>query len=252
MATSLSARSIIASTLLGTHPPELPGRLLVALAAKFGVSEGAARVALSRMVDRGELTNSDAVYRLAGHLLDRQRRQDTSLVGAQHPWDGRWDQAVVLGPAEPGHRSARRASLAALKMAELREGVWLRPANLDPQRLPDEPVRAAADLLWAHVVVADGAELAARLWDLAGWARTATELTAAMTAAGEQLAKDDDDALAPGFELSAAVLRHFVADPQLPESLLPDDWPGSGLRAAYRDFDEQYRAHLRRFFRAQR
>ena len=51
----LSARSVIASTLLGTVPPRLPGRLLVAFAGEFGIQAGTTRTALSRMVDRGEL-----------------------------------------------------------------------------------------------------------------------------------------------------------------------------------------------------
>ena len=35
------------------------------------------------------------------------------------------------------------------------------------------------------------------------------------------LAPDGPDELAPGFELSAAVLRHLQADPLLPAELLP-------------------------------
>ena len=42
----LTARSIIASTLLGTHPPVLRGQLMVRLVELFGVPEGTTRVAL--------------------------------------------------------------------------------------------------------------------------------------------------------------------------------------------------------------
>ncbi len=51
----LTARSIVASALLGTHPPVLRGQLLVRLGELFGVAEGTTRVALSRMVAAGEL-----------------------------------------------------------------------------------------------------------------------------------------------------------------------------------------------------
>jgi phenylacetic acid degradation operon negative regulatory protein len=36
--------------------------------------------------------------------------------------------------------------------------------------------------------------------------------------------------------VAAAMVRHLLTDPVLPEELLPADWPGSRLRAAYNDF----------------
>jgi phenylacetic acid degradation operon negative regulatory protein len=50
--------------------------------------------------------------------------------------------------------------------------------------------------------------------------------------------------LAPGFVLSASVLRHFQADPLLPDELLPADWPGRSLRREYDAWDVAYRAVL--------
>lgn len=249
--TSLSARSLVASTLLGTHPPELPGRLLVALAARFGIAEGTARVALSRMVDRGELTNRDGTYALSGHLLARQQRQDTSRHHAVREWGGSWVLAVVTGPAGASQRAARRTSLTTLKLAELREGVWVRPDNLDPDRLSDEVVWEAPDVLWGTADLdVDHADLVAELWDLDGWAATASRLVEALQGDTARLRATTDAELAPGFELSAAVLRHFVADPALPAELLPEQWPGPALHQAYDAFDAEYRGHLRRFFRS--
>ena len=46
----LTARSVLASALLGMDPPELPVSQLVRLTGLFGISENRARVALSRMV----------------------------------------------------------------------------------------------------------------------------------------------------------------------------------------------------------
>ena len=60
----------------------------------------------------------------------------------------------------------------------------------------------------------------------------------------------DTRALAPGFVMSAAVLRHFQADPLLPSELLPARWPGAALRDEYDRFDAAYRAVLREWFRA--
>jgi phenylacetic acid degradation operon negative regulatory protein len=38
------------------------------------------------------------------------------------------------------------------------------------------------------------------------------------------------------FVTAAAMVRHILTDPVLPEELLPEDWPGMRLRAAYNDF----------------
>ena len=56
--------------------------------------------------------------------------------------------------------------------------------------------------------------------------------------------------LADAFLLDAAVLRHVQADPQLPAELLPDDWPGVGLRNQYTDFHRVFRHAWRRYQRA--
>src|ERR1700704_5982819 len=97
----LSPRSLIGSLLLGMRPPRMPGSRLVEWCALFGVAEGTARVALSRMVDRGELTASDGTYELAGQLRRRQPAQDWSLAPDLAPWDGAW----LLGVVTPGPRS---------------------------------------------------------------------------------------------------------------------------------------------------
>ena len=85
----LTARSVMASALLGMDPPELPVAQLVRLTGLFGISENRARVALSRMVAAGEATSDGAGhYRLAGHLVDRQARQSASRAGVTVAYDG--------------------------------------------------------------------------------------------------------------------------------------------------------------------
>jgi phenylacetic acid degradation operon negative regulatory protein len=88
--------------------------------------------------------------------------------------------------------------------------------------------------------------LAAALWDLPAWADRADQLLAGMA----DLTPDRAEALAPGFELSAAVLRHLQGDPLLPDDLLPRGWPGARLRADYDRWDARYRTTLREWSRA--
>jgi phenylacetic acid degradation operon negative regulatory protein len=233
----------MASALLGMDPPELPVAQLVRLTGLFGISENGARVALSRMLAAGEATSDGAGhYRLAGHLAARQARQSASRAGITTDYDGSWWLAVVTTTGSTAEvRGARRRGLSYARLAELREGVWMRPANVVVS-LPDS-LKADVELMTA--VPRDADLLAGRLWDLTEWARHASELVAALDA----LAPDGPEALAPGFELSAAVLRHLQADPLLPVQLEPPGWPGSRLRETYDGWDPRYRATLRSWSR---
>lgn len=252
----LSARSLVASTLLGTHPPVLPGRVLVRLGEVFGVAEGTIRVALSRMVAAGELEVEDARYRLVGPaLLARQATQERGRVVPRGRWDRRWTMAVILADRRDApERAALRTSAAILGLGELRQGVWMRPDNLewDRQRgtaTGDAYAVVAEQCAWMSVVpVEDGADLARRLWDLDRWAQDASRLIGEMKRTHPALERGRFDAIPPGFVTSAAVLRLFRSDPLLPPELLPRDWPGRALRAAYRDYDRSLRAMLRELF----
>lgn len=248
-----TARSVIASTLLGIEPPRLPAQLLVRSGELFGISEGATRVAISRMLAAGELEADDGSYRLAGHLLTRHARQLQSRSAHQEPWEGRWIMAVVGAERRSAaDRAGLREAMRRLKLAELREGVWLRPDNLDPDRSPTDTATARAQCRFFSVEPLDRSdELAQSLWDLSAWAATAEELRQGMRRWLGPLERGETDALAPGFELSAAVLRHMLADPLLPAELLPSDWPGTDLRADYDRYDRAFKALWRDWFRRQ-
>ncbi|MGP3923207.1 PaaX family transcriptional regulator C-terminal domain-containing protein [Streptomyces sp. 8N616] len=229
----LTARSVVLSTLLGHHPPHLPVRSLVRAGEIFGIAEGTVRVALSRMVAAGDLEPRDGGYGLTARLLERQARQDDSLSPRTRPWDGAWEIAVVTAERRPAaDRSALRQAMTAQRLAELREGTWLRPANLVRQR---PPVVAEQCTLLTGAPDDDPARLAAELWDLDGWARRARALRAALEAASGP---------AEEFTAAAAILRHLLADPLLPDALLPGDWPGEALRQRYEALREDIGALL--------
>jgi phenylacetic acid degradation operon negative regulatory protein len=233
---TLTARSVLLSTLLGLDPPVLPVGRLVETARLFGIADGTARTALYRMVAAGEVVADDGRYRLAGRLLDRQRRQDEGRRPRTRRWSGRWRMAIVTADRRSAaDRAELRAALTRLRLAEWREGVWLRPDNLDIA-----PTGVSADhCAWLTADLDDPPEL----WELGAWAKGANDLL------GELATAPSIDDLAPGFVLSAAVLRHLAADPLLPPALLPDDWPGADLRTTYDGWDRAYRRLLAEWHR---
>ncbi|WP_326547922.1 PaaX family transcriptional regulator C-terminal domain-containing protein [Mycolicibacterium sp. ND9-15] len=227
MANSLSrmtARSVVLSVLLGAHPAWATASELLKLTADFDIRESTVRVALTRMVSAGDLVRSEDGYRLSDRLLARQRRQDDAINPRLRPWSGDWTTVVVTSVGTDARtRAGIRSALQDGRFGELREGVWLRPDNLDTA-LPPEVLRRVRVMLARD---AEPAELVARLWELPDWIRTGCALLDEIGSAVD----------VPGrFVAAAAIVRHLLTDPVLPTELLPDDWPGAALRQAYNDF----------------
>ncbi|ORW02602.1 PaaX domain-containing protein, C- domain protein [Mycobacterium kyorinense] len=220
----MTARSVVLSVLLGAHPAWASAAELVRLTSDFGIKEPTLRVALTRMVSNGDLVRSADGYRLSDRLLARQRRQDEAISLRVKPWRGYWTTLIVTSIGTDARtRAVLRTTLHDKRFGELREGVWMRPDNL-PLDL-DAEIRGRLRILKARDD--EPAELAGRLWDLPGWSQTGHGLLDEMAAASD----------IPGrFVVAAAMVRHLLSDPMLPSELLPADWPGAQLRAAYHDF----------------
>jgi phenylacetic acid degradation operon negative regulatory protein len=220
----MPARSVVLSVLLGAHPAWASAAELIRLTDDFGIKETTLRVALTRMVSAGDLIRSADGYRLSERLLARQRRQDDAMRPQLRAWRGEWTTLIVTSVGtDPRTRAALRTTLHNKRFGELREGVWMRPDNLELDL--DGPLRARVRIVRARDDAP--AELAGQLWDLPSWARTGHRLLAEMSAAADVPAR---------FVLAAAIVRHLLTDPVLPTELLPADWPGSRLRAAYNNF----------------
>jgi phenylacetic acid degradation operon negative regulatory protein len=256
LARPLSARSVIASMLLGMHPPRMRGALLVKWCEKFGIAEGTARVALHRMRAAGELEVGDGHYALAGPLVARQEHQEWSLEPHPHRWTGEWRLAVVAGERRTAPvRQALRTAMRRLRYAERREGLWLRPDNLPVDAAPaDAHTIASAQCSW-WTGAPDGDDptaLASSLFGIRTWTRRARSLTDQLAVETENLRAEDFSALADSFVVGAAALQQVRADPLLPDELLPDDWPGRELRAAYADYRAAFGVAATAWFRSVR
>lgn len=247
MSRPLSARSVLASALLGSDDGRLSVAELVAVASLFGISDGAARTCLWRMVSQGEVTSDGGNYELAGRLAERRQRVDeASRIDGLRDWDGTWELAIVsVERRSAADRLELRKAATALHLAELREGVWMRPENLDPQRLSG--FRAVLDRQCTHFHGAATditAEQVRSLFDLDGWAEGATTFISAMNTALESQPDGSAESFRDGFALSIAVVRHLQLDPLLPAGLLTEHWPGNTLRGSYRRFDEAFKQRL--------
>jgi phenylacetic acid degradation operon negative regulatory protein len=206
------------------------------------------------MLAAGELDALDGDYTLGGRLLERQARQQASRHADTRPWDGTWELALVHGAdrRSAAERSALREALTSLRLAELREGVWLRPANLPDDRVPEERAVAREQCVWVRDARPEPAPDIAHLWDIEGWAAEARVLHAELAEWEPALDAGSTDVLGPAFEVAAAVLRHLQHDPLLPVELLPRDWPGGVLRDDYERYDRAFKQVWRSWFRTAR
>lgn len=229
--TPLPARSVVLSLLLGRHPNRMSPAELARAGEYFGIPAPTLRVALTRAVAAGDLRRVEGDYVLGDRLVRRQQRQDEAVEDAGTSWDGSWDMAVVVvSGRSAADRAALRDLLTAHRLAELREGVWARPANLGrPRTYADEPVLAT----FVSRPDAEPTALAAQLWDLPGWTAEGRRLLALLR---------DTDAPAGRLAVAAHLVRHLLDDPLLPRELLPVDWPGAELRAAYADYQAELRS----------
>jgi phenylacetic acid degradation operon negative regulatory protein len=225
----LSARSVALSVLLGAPSGRLTVRDILATAELCDIAPQTMRVALSRLLGAGEVTAEDGVYTLAPHHLERLRAQHEAIAPRLRPWNGQWETVVIVESGRDATDRARlRNDLSRARLAELREGVWMRPANLERPRFSDAHTTTLLSQLAEPDRVLD------LLWDLEAWAERGHALLAASV--GPEL---DGRRLAA----VAALVRHLRTDPALPRELTPPHWPAEAMRSAYDDYRTQLGAH---------
>jgi phenylacetic acid degradation operon negative regulatory protein len=128
-------------TLLGDYwwqrTESLPSAAIVGLLAEFGVSDSAARAALSRLTRNGLLVTSRSgrrtFVRLSQHaadVLDDGGRRIFSFGEARAPWDGMWSLVAFSIPEDRrSERDELRKALRWLGFAPLYDGLWVCPRD---------------------------------------------------------------------------------------------------------------------------
>jgi phenylacetic acid degradation operon negative regulatory protein len=200
--------------------------------ARTGVSEHAARSALTRMVNRGLLLRQRHGRAMYFGLTERSERilrdgeQRLWRTGAvNRDWDGVWTLiGFSLPEAWQRQRHELRSQLAWAGFAPLFNGLWIaagRPGT-------DEIVAGLG--LDAHVKVfhastvpgTDVDEMIRETWDLDA---IAARHLAFLRRWRPAEAEPDRDPLAVKLQLDSDWLQVVRADPRLPLAHLPRDWP---------------------------
>jgi len=247
-----SAKAVLL-TVLGElvlpHGGEVWTSTVVSGLGLLGVDERNARQAVARLAEQGIARSERVGRRARWSLTEGGRRLLTvgseriyGFGGGADAWDGRWLVVLCSVPEEQRAKRHRlRSQLGFAGFGFLAPGVAVSP------HLDREPIAAAVledlDLLpraivlraepGAHVVADD---VLARAWDL----DDLTDAYERFLRAFESRAPRADDACFTALvELVHEWRRFPFVDPELPDRLLPRDWPG---RAAKRLFDARRRS----------
>ena len=244
-------------TLLGDYwwgqDDPLPSAALVDLLADFGVSDVAARAALSRMVKRGLLESTrsgrNTFYAMTPRAQTVMRRGAERIVAFgidDDDWDGRW--SVVAFSVPEANRPAReslRTRLRWLGFAPLYDALWISPHPHHDEALAELSelgVTATTAFVAATTATPGGSLPPQSAWDVDELADRYREFIATWEpthAALGQGAIAPADALIKRTQLMDAWRSFPGIDPDLPRRLLPADWPRQRARDLFLDTYEQ-------------
>lgn len=238
-------------TLLGDYwwqrTEPLPSAGLVMLLAEFGVSDAAARAALSRLVRNGLLITSKegrrTFHRLsdrAAAILDDGARRIFSFGLSTSDWDGMWSVVAFSIPEHSrASRHLLREQLRWLGFAPLYDGVWVSPRDHAAQatrQLAELGIDTATVFRATTVPGTPDGGLPQGAWDLdvlraeydsfISSTRTLRERTQAGTVS-------PTEALVARTEVMNQWRGFPGLDPELPDELLPAGWPRGQARELF-------------------
>ncbi len=238
-------------TLLGDYwwrrSEPLPSAALVALLAEFGVSDSAARAALSRLTRSKLLVTARSgrrtVVRLsarAARILDDGGQQIFSFGRVSQPWDGMWSLVAFSIPEQ--HRAARdslRKQLRWLGFAPLYDGLWVSPLDHAAEvlgHLAGLGISTATAFRARTVPGVSPDGLPQQAWDLDQLRARYDHFIGQASALRERTLGGElspDVALVTRTRLMDEWRAFPELDPDLPVELLPDGWPRAAARELF-------------------
>src|SRR5581483_7016544 len=235
-------------TLLGDYwwqrNEQLPSAALVALLAEFGVSDTAARAALSRLVRHDLLVTSkhgrQTFYRLsdrAVQVFNEGSRRIFSFGLQSRAWDGVWSLVAFSIPEENRQlRYVLRDRLRWLGFAPLYEGLWISPHDSLSEaasQLAELSIRTTT-MFRAHVVEGTPeAGLPRQAWDLDALRAQYQQFIDAVQPLEARLREgifSPEEALKSRTRIMDTWRSFPAMDPDLPDEILPPDWPRAHAR----------------------
>ncbi len=227
---------------------------LIALLAPLGISERLVRTAVFRLVEEGWLEASRSgrrsQYRLSAQAEQRFLRAHQRVYApVEQPWDGLWTLVLAdTGALARGERNALKKALAWEGYGELAPGVLAWPGR-DEAALADALVQHGAQgkvrVMRAQdaglPVAKDLGSALADCWPLDEVRRAYRQFQRAHQPLLDALqalsptAIDAADAFCARTLLVHAYRRVQLHDPQLPLSLLGQDWPAQAAYQLSRD-----------------
>jgi phenylacetic acid degradation operon negative regulatory protein len=232
---------------------------LVAALGALDVSAIAARQVVARATREGLLTSERVGRRSLMHVSDdglarmREGRQRTLSFGDHPVWDERGLLVAMTIPEERREIRYRfRTQLEWLGFGSLGNGLWISPhaehedealALLDSGEIPVGSFVFVTDRLASHTP----AELAQTAWDL----DSLRERYEAFLREFSKLRPKTPEQQFSSWIRLYSDWRHFPRfDPELPESLLPKQWPRRRARELFLTCDRQWSAPAIEYFRS--
>ncbi|MHA6667878.1 PaaX family transcriptional regulator [Homoserinimonas sp. A447] len=225
----------------------VPSGALVDLLGEFGVSTASARAALSRLSARGMLLSTKSGRRTFYELTPHARQMlitglDRILSFGTEPreWDGQWTYVAFSVPEN--QRSIRhqlRIRLRWLGFAPLYDGLWVsaRPLANEVKAVLDKMQVSAATVLVGRDC-ATGTEYGHPIdaWDLTEVRKRYRQFIERIEPIRQRLSAGT---VSPAEALLARtrVMDEWRTmpsiDPELPQSLLPEEWPRDDARRIF-------------------
>lgn len=229
---------------------------LIRLLEPMGLSERLIRTSVFRLA-KEEWLRTETVGRRADYVLTpsgRRRFEEASRhIYASHApiWDRRWRLVLVVNDVQPKDREHLRRSLFWQGFGVLGNDCFVHPsADLGAafDALVAEGLGAQLDCLMPLLAAdsraglsANDADLVRRAWNLAELAQSYTAFVATYLPILAELRRDRQAEVLgeEAFQLRLLLIHDYrrllLRDPELPEVLLPPDWPGQKARLLCKD-----------------
>ncbi|MGH8996438.1 MAG: PaaX family transcriptional regulator [Acidimicrobiales bacterium] len=239
-------------TLLGDYfldaADHIPSASLVSLLQEFGITSAGSRAALSRLSRRGLLSNAKTgrhtSYRLTEQAAAVLREASIHILrfgAVERAWSGRWT-VVAFSVPEPERQSrpALRARLRWLGYAPLYDGVWIspHPPTDEVDRVLRELEIRASTVFVGEILERTGGSPPLSAWDLDQLRGVYTDFIAEFGLLRDRVSAGAVGA-AEGLVARTTIMdrwRHMPnLDPELPNALLPGDWPRPAARRVFVD-----------------